>query len=97
VDEVFLEICEALVADKVLLDGKGEISALALVAKEVVALSREANEAGEVVLAVKLEKRLKGGQTSKCEGLGLGDFNLGALPLEDYLVLLVTWAKRKRS
>jgi hypothetical protein len=100
VDKIFFEIREALVADKVLFRVESDqISALALAAQELGVLGRgESNESGEVVLAIKLEKRLKGRETGEVEGLGtLGQLDLSGLSFEDYLVLLVTGTKGERS
>jgi len=99
VAKLLLKVGEALVADKVFLRGEGtEVGALTLVTDEVGVISRrELHKAGEVVLAVELEKRLKGWQSVEVEGGGLNELDLGALSLEDYLVLLVAGAKSKRG
>jgi hypothetical protein len=95
VNKLLLKVCEALVAQEVLLRGEStKVSALALVTEKVGVVSREVDKAGEVVFAVKLEQGLKGGETSDVEGLGrLEAVDLGSLTLEDNLVLLVARAE----
>jgi hypothetical protein len=95
VDKLFLKVCETLVAYEILFRGEGnEIGTLALAAEEMGVVGRgELNKASKIVLAVKLEQRLKGWQSSEAEGCGLNEFDLGGLPFKDYLVFLVAGAE----
>jgi len=98
VAKLLFEVGEALVAYEILLRGeRDKVSALALTTEELCVLgTRERNKTGKVVLAVKLEERLESWQTVEVKGLGgVGEVDLGCLALEDYLVLLVTWAERE--
>lgn len=93
---VFLEVGEASVAHEIFVGGEGDkVSALALVTTRVCVLDGgKVDKPGELVVAVKLEERLKGWETSKLAGLRRF-VDLGSLALEDHLVLLVARAERQ--
>jgi hypothetical protein len=95
VDKLLLKVGEALVAQEVLFRRKGtEVSALALAAAKVGVVSGEVDQAGEVVLAVKLKQGLESRQSGEVEGLSrLEAVNLGSLTLKNDLVLLVAGAE----
>jgi len=95
VHKLLLKVCEALVAQKVVLGREcTEIGALALVANVLCGFGGKVDQASEVVFAVKLEQGLEGRQTSKGKSLSrLKALDLGSLTLENDLVLLVAGAE----
>lgn len=95
-DKLFLEVSEAGVAYEILLRGeRNKIGALALATQVLrVVGGWELYKASKLVLAVKLEKRLKSRKARDVKGVSrLDDLNLGGLALENNLVLLVARAK----
>jgi hypothetical protein len=100
VNKVLLKVGEAGVAQKVLFGGEStEIDTLTLAVKELSVLGcGEVDKAVEFVFAVKLEERLKGGQTGEVKLLHrLEVLDLVGLTLKDNFVLLVAGAKSKCS
>jgi hypothetical protein len=90
--KVLLKVGETCVAQEVFLRREGtEVGALALITSEVSVLAcGEVDESVEVVFAVELEQRLKGGQTGEVELLcRLEVLDVGGLTLKNNLVLLV--------
>jgi hypothetical protein len=84
VDELLLEVGEALVAYEIFFRGEShELSALTLVTNKVSVLGRrKLHEACEVVFAVELKQGLKGWQAGEVGKSGLDEVDLGRLALE---------------